>query len=95
MRGRGAKAVVACSALKLAYRLALAPDPGHVRFVHLKGTRAAIEGRLRARSGHFMKEGLLGSQFEALEEPLDALTLDASDPPGVLVKRILEVLALP
>jgi gluconokinase len=93
--GRGAKAVVACSALKLAYRLALAPDPGNVRFVHLKGDYAAIAGRLRARSGHFMGEGLLGSQFEALEEPMDALTLDASGAPDVLVKRILEVLGLP
>jgi len=92
---RGAKVVAACSALRLAYRLALAPDPGPVRFVHLRGTREVIEGRLRARSGHFMKEGLLGSQFEALEEPLDALALDASASPGVLVTRILEALALP
>jgi gluconokinase len=91
---RGAKVVVACSALRLAYRLALAPDPAHVRFVHLKGTREAIEGRLRARTGHFMKEGLLGSQFEALEEPLDALALDALAAPDLLVKGILETLGL-
>jgi carbohydrate kinase (thermoresistant glucokinase family) len=92
---RGVKAVVACSALTLSYRLALAPDPANVRFAHLKGSRSLIEGRLRARSGHFMKEGLLGSQFAALEEPLDALTLDAAQAPDVLVKRILEVLGLP
>ena len=92
---RGSKVVVACSALRLAHRLALAPDPGHVRFVHPKGSREVIEGRLRARSGHFMKEGLLGSQFEALEEPLDALALDASAAPDVLVTRILKTLTLP
>ena len=92
---RGAKAVVACSALKLPHRLALAPDPASVRFVHLKGSRPLIEGRLRARSGHFMKEGLLESQFDALEEPADALALDAAQAPDVLVKRILDVLNLP
>jgi gluconate kinase len=42
-----------------------------------------------------MKESLLPSQFEALEEPLEALALDASVAPGVLVDRIQEVLALP
>ncbi len=92
---RGAKAVVACSALKLAYRLALAPDPANVRFVHLRGGPALIEGRLRARSGHFMTENLLASQFDALEEPVDALTLDAAQAPDISVTRILEVLGLP
>lgn len=92
--GRGGRTVVACSALKRSYRTAIAPDPAAVRFVHLKGGYALIEGRLRARSGHFMKEGLLRSQFDALEDPAGALTLDAALEPGVLVTRILGVLGL-
>jgi carbohydrate kinase (thermoresistant glucokinase family) len=92
---RGARTVVACSALKLAHRLVIAPDPAGIRFVHLKGAFGLIEGRLRARSGHFMREGLLRSQFEALEEPLDALTLDAGLPPEVLVNQIQKTLGIP
>jgi len=93
--GRGAKAVVACSALKEAYRLALAPDPSGVRFVHLRGDYSLIRDRLGGREGHFMKESLLRSQFETLEEPAYALTLDAAQAPGVLMSRIREVLGIP
>jgi len=92
---RGRKTVVACSALRQAYRLALAPDPSDTRFAHLSGDFALIRGRLGGRSGHFMKEGLLKSQFEALEAPADALSLDASLAPDVLINRILNVLGLP
>lgn len=92
---RGGKTVVACSALKASYRLMLAPDPANIRFVHLRGEFALLAGRLGERSGHFMKEGLLKSQFEALEAPTDALTLDAALPPNILNNRILEALALP
>jgi carbohydrate kinase (thermoresistant glucokinase family) len=92
---RGSKAVVACSALREAYRLVLAPDPGRARFVHLRGDFALIKARLGGRGGHFMKEGLLRSQFETLEEPAYALTLDASQPADVIIKRIREVLGIP
>ncbi len=92
---RGTKAVVACSALKEAYRLVLAPDPANTRFAFLRGDYSLIKGRLGGRNGHFMKEGLLRSQFEALEEPAYALTLDAAQPPGVLVDRIRTVLGVP
>jgi gluconokinase len=92
---RGARVVAACSALREAHRLLLAPDPSGVRFVHLRGDFELIRGRIAGRSGHFMKEGLLRSQFEALEAPPYALTLDAAQAPDVLIKRIQEVLALP
>jgi carbohydrate kinase (thermoresistant glucokinase family) len=92
---RGARAVVACSALKQAYRDALAPDPADTRFVLLRGDFALIKGRLAARGGHFMKESLLQSQFETLEEPVDALVLDAAAAASVSIKRISEVLSLP
>jgi gluconokinase len=92
---RGAKAVASCSALKSAYRRVLAPDPAGTRFIHLRGDFALIDGRLRARTGHFMREGLLRSQFEALEEPMDALVVDAALARDVIVERIQTVLGLP
>src|ERR1035438_5900752 len=56
---RGAKAVVACSALKEAFRSALTPDPAHSRYVHLREDFALIRGRLSGRIGHYMGESLL------------------------------------
>jgi gluconate kinase len=32
---------------------------------------------------------MLASQFEALEEPADALIVDVSQPPGAIVERVL------
>jgi carbohydrate kinase (thermoresistant glucokinase family) len=91
---RGERCVVAFSALKEAYRTALTPDPAARRYIHLRGEASLIRGRLAARSGHFMKEVLLDSQFETLEEPADALTLDVSEPPSALVSRIRTVFGL-
>lgn len=92
---RGGRVVAACSSLREAYRLVLAPDPSNLRFVHLRGDFALIRGRMAGRSGHFMKESLLQSQFEALEEPPYALTLDAAQAPDVLVDRIRQILGVP
>ena len=94
-RARGASVVAACSALKESYRRVLAPDPGGARFVHPHGDFELMRGRLAGRTGHYMKEGLLRSQFDALEAPAEALTLDAAQPADVLLNRILEVLSLP
>lgn len=92
---RGARIVVACSALKEAYRIVLAPDPGAARFAHLRGDYGLIKGRLGGRTGHFMKESLLRSQFEDLEEPAYALTLDAVQAPDAIIRRIREVFSIP
>src|SRR5208283_4327011 len=91
---RGAKAVVGCSALKEAFRNALTPDPAPRRYVHLRGDFALMKGRLGGRSGHYMGVSLLQSQFDALEEPIDALALDAARAPSVLVDRIRNVFGL-
>ena len=64
--GRG---VVACSALKRAYRDILVGNRRDVRLVYLKGDRDLIAHRIVARADHFMPPGLLDSQFKALEEP--------------------------
>jgi len=75
-RKGGAPTVVACSALKEAYRDQLAEVP--YQLIYLKGTQEEIEPRLRTRTGHFMPANLLSSQFLALEEPEDALIVPAT-----------------
>lgn len=65
----GQRAVIACSALKHAYRDILVHGRHDVRIVFLDGTYDLIAGRLAARKGHFMPPGLLTSQFQTLEPP--------------------------
>ena len=67
--------ILACSALKESYRALLNVDE-QVKFVYLKGSYAEIESRMKHRAGHFMPVKLLKSQFETLEEPRDALTVN-------------------
>jgi gluconokinase len=61
--------VIACSALKRAYRDVLVRGRKDVRFVFLDGSQALIADRLAKRKGHFMPSGLLDSQFKTLEPP--------------------------
>lgn len=65
----GTRAVVACSALKRAYRDILVHGRDDVSIVFLNGTKDLIAKRLDARKGHFMPPGLLDSQFNTLEPP--------------------------
>lgn len=87
----GQKAVYACSALKQMYRDILSGPDEDVTFVYLKGTVKEIQERLQARSGHFMPTKLLQSQFDALEEPLEAITVSISGTPGEVVSNIMEL----
>jgi gluconokinase len=84
----GTNAVIACSALRQSYRDILQVDPAKVKFVYLKGSRALIEHRLAQRTGHFMNKDLLQSQFDTLEEPADAITVDVSGDPDSVVNLI-------
>ena len=68
-RSAGGHGVVACSALKRAYRDILIGDRRDVRLVFLKGDRDLIARRIAARADHFMPSTLLESQFAALQEP--------------------------
>lgn len=61
--------VVACSALKRAYRDRLRDDHEDVRFVYLKANREQIADRLANRTGHFFPPPLAWAQFADLEEP--------------------------
>lgn len=91
---RGQSVVVTCSALKEAYRRVLVFDPGVVKLVFLQGDFSLILDRLRQREGHFMKEGMLRSQFETLEPPHDAFTVDVSLTPEEIVARIRKEFAV-
>ncbi len=85
----GASGVVACSALKETYRAALRVDPAQVQFVYLRGDYATIQARMAGRKGHFMQPAMLQSQFDALEEPLDAWIVDVRLTPERIVDQIL------
>lgn len=85
---------LACSALKARYRETLRDGRDEVVFVYLRGSPEMIRARLRARSGHFMPENLIDSQFAALETPEAALTVDIDEPVDALVDRIIRELTL-
>jgi gluconokinase len=89
----GGKVVLACSALKQAYRdrLLSGTRKGHVVF--LEGDASLIAGRLSGRTGHYMPPALLPSQFAALERPADAIIVDVSQEPEVILQKILSALS--
>jgi gluconokinase len=84
-------AVLACSALKQAYRDRLAAA-GDVRFVHLRGDRETIEKRLASRKHRYMPAALLGSQFATLEAPGDAIDVDIGASVDAQVQAIVAAL---
>ena len=83
----GKNAFVACSALKQSYRDAIVVDPTLVKVVFLKGSAELIALRIQNR-GHFMNPALLQSQFDTLEEPRDAITVDIAATPENIVRAI-------
>ena len=82
--------VLACSALKESYRQQLLEGNENVLIVYLKGSYELIWSRISQRKDHYMKPNMLKSQFEALEEPANALTFDVSMPVDEIVQGILE-----
>ena len=85
--------VLACSALKRAYRDELRPSP-EVKIVYMKGSYALFAERIRQRHGHFAGEGILAGQFADLEEPDDAITIDAAKSPEEIVAGIRKQLGI-
>lgn len=84
----GESLVLACSALTQAYRDHLSAGLSDVRFVYLRADHATLAQRLAARHGHYMPASLLPSQLATLQEPRDALVVDANAAPEALVCRI-------
>ena len=91
----GSGVVVACSALKRAYRDRLRAGADDLAFVHLVGARPLLAQRMRGRIEHFMPTSLLDSQLRTLE-PLEAdergIVVDVTPSPTVLVDEILKAL---
>jgi gluconokinase len=88
-RRGGTGLVVACSALKRAYRDTILGKAPETRFVHLHGSREVLAARTEGRTGHFMPTSLLDSQLDTLEEL-------APDEPGIVVdidRPVSEILA--
>jgi gluconokinase len=89
---QGHSTVIACSALRRAYRDVLRSGPPSLDFVHLDGPAEVVRQRLAKRTGHYMPASLLESQLATLEplEPDEAgVVLDLTLPPEELVARVV------
>jgi gluconokinase len=96
-RRAGGHAVIACSALKRAYRDILIGDRRDVRLVYLKGDRGLIARRIAIRHGHFMPPPLLDSQFAALQEPgadEDPIVVSIEPRPHAIADTVIAKLGL-
>ena len=87
----GKSGVLACSALKAAYRTILSANlpKDTVSFVLLDGSKEMIAERLAARKHEYMNPNLLDSQFATLEMPADALRIVNDRAPEEVVSQIL------
>jgi len=95
-RAAGEDAIIACSALKRRYRDVLAKDRPDVHILYLHASRELIASRLHKRTGHFMPEALLDSQFADLEEPArdeHPIRIDVEPPVEAIVDDIVGRLA--
>jgi gluconokinase len=91
---RNLNVVLACSALKQSYREEIIVAPARVKIVYLKGSPDLIASRIAHRTNHFMNKNLLGSQFDTLEEPREAIVVDIAPPPEIIVANIRKQLGL-
>ena len=85
----GTNIILSSSALKESYRKLLKVND-EVKFIYLKGNYELIESRMSLRKDHFMKPGMLKSQFDALEEPSDAIAIDINQSLEEIEKNILQ-----
>jgi len=83
-------AVLACSALKQAYRDILCRGiGGQTVFVYLEGSFDQVAERLKKRNAHFMPQRLLQSQFDSLEPPRDSISVSIDQSPEEIVNIII------
>ncbi|MEC9380304.1 MAG: gluconokinase [Candidatus Latescibacterota bacterium] len=91
----GHSCLLACSALRANYRSLLVGErSSEIRFIHLEGSEELIGSRLQDRVHRYMPASLLQSQFDALEKPAEALTVDIDSPPEKIADRIVKELCL-
>lgn len=96
-RTAGQPVVVACSALRRAYRERLRAGHGDLIFLHLAGAPEVIATRQAARQGHFMPPSLMASQFATLEgtaEEADAVMVSVSASPHEVLVAAIDQLAI-
>jgi carbohydrate kinase (thermoresistant glucokinase family) len=94
-RTAGQPVVVACSALRCAYRERLRAGHGDLIFLHLAGAPEVIAARQAARQGHFMPPSLMASQFATLEDTRDepdALSVSVTAAPQAVVDAAMAAL---
>ena len=85
--------VLACSALKETYRAQIVVSP-EVKLIYLRVSPEVVAVRLAHRQHHYMNPTLIDSQFATLEEPADAVAVDASLTTKEVVLNIRRALAL-
>lgn len=83
-------AVVACSALKEAYRQRLLAGIADFAIVHLRGSFELIRSRVEQRRHRYMPASLLQSQFDTLEPPQEAIEVDVARDVETSLNTILE-----
>ncbi|HXU41102.1 MAG TPA: gluconokinase [Burkholderiales bacterium] len=83
-------AVVACSALKEAYRRRLLAGIADGAIVYLRGSFELIRSRVEQRQHRYMPASLLQSQFETLEPPVKAIEVDVALDVDANVAKIVE-----
>jgi len=88
---KGAKVVLACSALKSIHRRILSQDL-LLSFVYLKIDRNTAVKRIEERENHFFSPSLLDNQFQMLEEPKKAIIVDATDSISQVLKIIDQII---
>lgn len=89
--------VIACSALKRAYRDSIRSHAPDAVFVHLHGARDILAARMTTRPGHFMPAALLDSQLATLELPAPderAVQVDIALPPQGQLAEVMAALGL-
>jgi gluconokinase len=88
----GRSVILACSALKEAYRQILRDETTPPTFIYLDVDPETIRERLSHRTAHFFPKQLMESQFAALEKPKDAISIDARKPLDEVVSAVTKVL---
>ena len=81
--------ILSCSALKNSYRELINDQlpANSILWVHLNGKKSIIRNRIKNRT-HFMPASLLESQFEDLEIPKEAISIDISLTIDEMIKKL-------
>ena len=87
-------AILSCSALKESYRIRLESGLKDIVFVYLQADYQLIRNRISERVGHFMCAGLLASQYSDLEDPQNAIVVDAALKPMEIISYLKQALSL-